>query len=29
MNEEKAITEFGDVLKNAMANKINDLNQYV
>lgn len=29
MNEEKVITEFGDVLKNAMANKINDLNQYV
>ena len=29
MNEEKVITEFGDALKNAMANKINDLNQYV
>ena len=29
MNEEKAITEFGDALKNAMANKTNDLNQYV
>lgn len=29
MNEEKVITEFGDVLKNAMANKTNDLNQYV
>ena len=29
MNEEKVITEFGDALKNAMANKTNDLNQYV
>lgn len=29
MNEEKVITEFGDALKNAMTNKINDLNQYV
>lgn len=29
MNEEKVITEFGDALKNAIANKTNDLNQYV
>ena len=29
MSEEKVITEFGDALKNAMANKTNDLNQYV
>ena len=29
MNEEKVITEFGDALKNAMSNKMNDLNQYV
>ena len=29
MNEEKVITEFGDALKNAMANKTNDLNQYL
>ena len=29
MNAEKVITEFGDALKNAMANKTNDLNQYV
>ena len=29
MSEEKVITEFGDTLKNALANKTNDLNQYV
>ena len=29
MSEEKVITEFGDALKNAMANKTHDLNQYV
>ena len=29
MSEEKAISDIGDALKNAMANKTNDLNQYV
>lgn len=29
MSEEKVITEFGNTLKNAIANKTNDLNQCV